>query len=575
MRTITRRTPFSSTVQVPGARAAIERIAPSIFGAPVLQNLSDFPTGPLLGIILGSEDPRIPEIMDAITGFEDVTEVPPAAAPVFPSNDYEAPHVARGSATVTQETSIAPGAVELVFAGPSHGNPFLDVELSADFHHDDETVTVGGFYDGGGSYRVRFLPNTAGQWSYTTRSNARSLDGITGSVTAEADGSHGPVHAVGQRFEYADGTAFTPLGTTAYVWTLQEEHLQEQTLTSFASAPFNKVRMGLFPKDFMHNSNEPERYPFERTETGWDPERFDAAYFAKLEKRIAQLAGLGIEADVILFHPYDRWGFSKMGETVDHRYARYVVRRLAAFHNIWWSLANEYDLLTTKSDDDWNRIGELVQAEDHVGHLLSIHNWVDIFDYSADWATHTSIQGGGFRMGELTARWRGTWGKPVVVDEFGYEGDLDQGWGNLTAEEVVRRFWDGTIAGGYLTHGETFYSEDDVIFWSKGGELRGESLPRLRFLRDLVAASPTGYIEPLTGDWDAPWAGIAGEYILISFGGSRPLFRHVPIPDGMTAKIEVIDAWNMTIDEIPGEHTGLVRVPLPARPHTLYRLTGV
>jgi hypothetical protein len=31
----------------------------------------------------------------------------------------------------------------------------------------------------------------------------------------------------------------------------------------------------------------------------------------------------------------------------------------------------------------------------------------------------------------------------------------------------------------------------------------------------------------------------------------------------------------MTIDEIPGEHTGLVRVPLPARPHTLIRLTRV
>lgn len=575
MRTITRRTPFSSTIQVPEARAAIERIAPSVFGAPALQNLSDFPTGPLLGIILGGEDPRIPEIMDALSGLEDVTELPANVAPTVPSEDYEPAETARGSAIVAQEDSVAPGAVELSFTGPSHGNPFLDVELVVDFSRDGETVAVGGFYDGDGTYRVRFLPSTEGDWTFVTRSNARSFDGITGSVTAIAHAAHGPVRAVAQRFEYADGTAFTPVGTTAYVWTLQDDELQERTLESFAAAPFNKVRMGLFPKDFMHNSNEPERYPFERTASAWDAERFDVAYFHALERRIAQLAELGIQADIILFHPYDRWGFSKMGETVDHRYVRYVVRRLAAFHNVWWSLANEYDLLTTKSDDDWRRIGELVQSEDHAGHLLSIHNWVDIFDYSAPWATHTSIQGGGYRMGELIGQWRAKWGKPVIVDEFGYEGDLDQGWGNLTAEEVVRRFWEGTIAGGYLTHGETFFSEDDIIFWSKGGTLRGESLPRLRFLRDIVEASPTGYIEPLTGDWDAPWAGAAGEYILISFGGARPLFRHVPVPEGMTAKIDVIDAWNMTIDEVPGEHTGLVRVALPARPHTLIRLRRV
>ena len=575
MRTITRRTPFSSVIAVPEARAVIERLAPSIFGAPALQQLSGMPAGPLLGIILGSEDPRIPDIMREIAGFEDVSEVPDAGTPDSPQADYETGDVSRGSATVELVASAAPGAIELVFAGPSHGNPFVDVDLIAEFTRDGETVAVGAFYDGDGTYRARFLPGSAGEWAYMTRSNARSLDGLTGVVSAEVDRTHGPVRADGRRFVHADGHPFVPLGTTAYVWTLQDDELQERTLASLAGSPFTKLRMGLFPKDFLYNSNEPERYPFARTDDGWDPERFDADYFRHLELRIAQLAELGIEADLILFHPYDRWGFAKMGAAIDHRYVRYAVRRLAAFRNVWWSLANEYDLLTTKSDDDWNRIGELVAREDHVGHPRSVHNWVDLFDYSADWATHASIQGGGYRMGELTTRWRARWNKPIVVDEFGYEGDLDQGWGNLTAEEVVRRFWEGTMSGAYLTHGETFYAEDEIIFWAKGGELRGESLPRLGFLRQLVEASPTGEISPLPGDFDAQWAGVAGEYLLVSFGGNRPLFRDVTIPEGMTAKIEVIDAWNMTIDILPGSHTGVVRVPLPARPHTLIRLTRV
>ena len=96
------------------------------------------------------------------------------------------------------------------------------------------------------------------------------------------------------------------------------------------------------------------------------------------------------EADLILFHPYDRWGFSRLGPAVDERYLRYVVRRLAAFPNVWWSMANEYELLTTKRPPEWHRLAQVVVDDDHVGHLLSIHNWSELFDYSASWATHAT-----------------------------------------------------------------------------------------------------------------------------------------------------------------------------------------
>ena len=36
---------------------------------------------------------------------------------------------------------------------------------------------------------------------------------------------------------------------------------------------------------------------------------------------------LGIEADLILFHSYDRWGFSEMDAETDDRYLQYVVAR--------------------------------------------------------------------------------------------------------------------------------------------------------------------------------------------------------------------------------------------------------
>jgi hypothetical protein len=68
---------------------------------------------------------------------------------------------------------------------------------------------------------------------------------------------------------------------------------------------------------------------------------------------------------------------------------------------------------------------------------------------------------------------------------------------------------------------------------------------------------------------------VAGEYELISFGAGQPAFRTVKVPEGMTAHIDVIDAWNMTVDRLPGEYRGNVRVDLPGRPYCALRLVSV
>ncbi len=317
-------------------------------------------------------------------------------------------------------------------------------------------------------------------------------------------------------FAYADGTRYLPVGTTAYAWTHQPEPLQEQTLDTLAMSPFTKLRMCVFPKSYLYNTNDPEVYPFVRRDDGsFDTTRFDPAYFALLEQRILQLQQLGIEADLILFHAYDRWGFSELGRAADDRYVRYLVRRLGAYRSVWWSLANEYDLLWSKTVDDWERLAAIIVAEDPAHHLLSIHNCFGFYDYSRPWITHASMQRiDVYRTAENTDAWRTEWGKPVVIDECAYEGDIDQGWGNITGEEMTRRFWEGAVRGGYVGHGETYLNEREELWWSKGGELVGQSPARIRFLADITAESPTGVLDPLPGEWDLPWGGVADEYLI-------------------------------------------------------------
>lgn len=54
------------------------------------------------------------------------------------------------------------GIFDVSLSGPTNGNPFLDVQLSTRFSLGDTNIDVDGFYDGGGVYRVRFMPGGAG-----------------------------------------------------------------------------------------------------------------------------------------------------------------------------------------------------------------------------------------------------------------------------------------------------------------------------------------------------------------------------------------------------------------------------
>src|SRR4030042_5424941 len=156
---------------------------------------------------------------------------------------------------------------------------------------------------------------------------------------------------------------------------------------------------------------------------------------------------MGIEADLILFHPYDRWGYENMYEETDDRYLRYIVARLAAYRNVWWSFANEYDLMKSKTMADWDRFFQIVQKYDPYYHMRGIHNCRGVYDHTKPWVTHASIQSSDL---DRARQWRDQYQKPIIYDECKYEGNIPQGWGNITAKELAHRFWMGTIDGCYV-----------------------------------------------------------------------------------------------------------------------------
>ena len=55
--------------------------------------------------------------------------------------------------------------LEIVCKGKADGNPFVDYSISAAISGAD-SITVKGFYDGNGTYIVRYMPQKEGEYSF-------------------------------------------------------------------------------------------------------------------------------------------------------------------------------------------------------------------------------------------------------------------------------------------------------------------------------------------------------------------------------------------------------------------------
>ena len=494
------------------------------------------------------------------------------------------------------------GIFEVSCPGRTDGNPF-DYAVEGRFTGTQEDVAVEGFYDGGGVYKARFMPSFEGEYRFTVRGTF-SDEVFEGRFTAgkPSEGNHGPVRVVnGYHFAYEDAAPYYPVGTTCYVWALQSDERIAETLESLRESGFNKLRFCVFPKHYDYNLGEPRSYPYEGTPmdssvltkenffryTGksegnhWDFSRFNPEHIRHLERCISELQRLGVEADLIMMHPYDRWGFSTMSREQTLRYWRYAVARFASDRNVWWSLANEYDLMPDKTLEDWESYADLLCRKDPYRHLRSIHNCRVFYDFSRPWVTHCSIQRTDtYRTAENVNEWRARWGKPVVLDEIMYEGDLPFDWGNITGEEMLRRFWEAFVRGGYPGHGETLLNPEEVLWWSHGGRLRGESWKRMKFLLGIMKQTP-GY-----GMAPGPFSGPVGTpcgiperpedawrtgYRIHYFSFMRPAYYDIRTDGQDDYRVEVIDSWNMTVED-RGIHRGNFRVVLPGRPYMAIRV---
>ena len=504
---------------------------------------------------------------------------------------------------------------QIRMTGSVMSEDYVNVPVKAEFTLGGKTTEVKGFYIGENTFAVRFLPMETGLCTYRIEFPGQDgqVENITGreEVLPAEPGVHGPVQAKGVSFFYADGSRYLPFGTTVYALPAQPAERIEETLETLEKAPFNKLRLCVFPKYFDFNREEPELFPFERGEgeRKWNVRRPCPAFWDRLDGILSRLNDTGIEADLILFHPYDCWGFAELSVEEAKTYLEYAVRRLSAYPNLWWSLANEYDQMEY-TEDEWKEFAAFIRERDVYGHLLSNHNFVRLWDFSDVSTTHCCMQSAeAVKIPGLLKKYK----KPVVYDEVGYEGNIPYNWGNLSAFEEVNRFWKIFCYGGYATHGETYMEkmdESQVLWWGKGGTLKGESPVRIAFLKELAYSMPgtlTLYepenraipdtqeelrrlaetdtegasdnpiircmcrmtpeeFEHMKEYMTQPVLHYEDEVFLTYFGDACTICGMLDLPEDGKYRIDVIDVWEMTRKTVMEEAGGAVQVPLPGKP---------
>lgn len=505
---------------------------------------------------------------------------------------------------------------EISLKHKTKGNPFQDVKLSAKFSNADTTFVVKGFYDGNNVFKIRFMPQQIGKWNYIISSSIEKFNTKIGSfncIKASVD-NHGMVKvSETYHFKYSDGKNYYPFGTTAYAWTHMKEELQEETLKTLEKADFNKVRMCVFPKNYDLVKEEPKVYPFKFKKVvtnakgdkifTWNFDEFDPEFFQHLEKRIDDLNKIGVQADLILFHPYDggRWGFDSMPHNVNEKYLEYITARLSSFKNVWWSLANEWNYVDAKTVSDWDALTETVVNNDPYRHLCSIHGATSsYYNYLKPAYTHVSIQDEAPVLNSYSsATLRNIFKKPIVLDEVGYEGNLERRWGRLSPEKMTHLVWNGVIAGAYVTHGEVYryHTKEDTFFWADGGSLKGTSWKRIKFLKSILEDAPEPlFMTDISRDLKTASSGKGFYFLYFGEEISESWAFNLPKKNGdleklkedVKFKVEIIDTWDMTITKVPGVFEtqkvkdnyrlydkNLQEVRLPYKPYIALRITEI
>ena len=396
------------------------------------------------------------------------------------AENSDAPKAGALSATVWRKTDI------ILKSAVKYANPYMDVDVSAVFIHEDGTeIRLDGFWNGGDEWRVRFAPTKAGLWTYSVscsdKSN-RGIDGVTGIIiAAKNDGPtavdrHGfvKISGNGRYFTYDDGTPFYWLGDTNW---------QAPNYVSVTRCNYPGCGCG---NQFKHEVDDRAGKGFTVYQTYFDSSETDgggqratteepglwlekyvkidpAAFSGKIDLMFDYLAekgmvialGYGVHANTVN---------AMNGEELE-RLSRYLTARYAAYPVVW---ITAQEITGEEQFDRWVDSARTVAAGDGYNHPGSAHQYplpaenefVERLG-NEPWHDFYALQGGHGAEIPKKAVYESYWNntragraKPFVETEANYEDIICGTFNGYDASRISA--WKANLCGSCgFTYGAT------------------------------------------------------------------------------------------------------------------------
>ena len=420
-------------------------------------------------------------------------------------------------------------------SAPHAGNPFEGAALRGQFvlKGSNRQWNVDGFCDAddGSVYRIRFMPPTPGDYTYSIEyRQGWSRKAATGVFHVRKGGRRGLIRIDPQnRWHFlweGTGEHYFFNGTTAY-WLIgwQDDEVIRSSLERLHRLKINRVRVTLagrtdtfFGEPVLPGKNwSPYLTPWSTSRSsrllhllgragqrsgirfgrdifdslagfglaedlyhpGFDYSRFQVSYWQKFERALRFAQDRDMVFSVVLdmndsrMHPAP-------GSADEHRFLRYAVARLGAFSNITWDLGDDFDHYR---DDRWaHDTGALIKQWDPYQHLATSHPVDNAHqDRTSAWFDFTSFQEWSrnqhaFMLAQRHEQQRLGRIIPQTNEEYGYEDHYPMwasGPGSESADTLRRMAWGIVMAGGYQTAGETARRGTNVWPDSGGGWMNG------------------------------------------------------------------------------------------------------
>jgi len=340
--------------------------------------------------------------------------------------------------------------VEWSVQNPSYGgNPF-DLIATVTFTHleSGETRRTEMFYDGGNTWKYRFIPTQEGTWNYSTQSSDSNLNNIRGqvSVAAAEKNQKGFLVAKGNKFSWEGrgDLAITPHFVMAGDGPKSISKSIDQTIETFIkTGQFNGLHISLYCYWFNYDQELCEGL---NSNSNPDLRTFRAVEEALIKARDADaLVHIWMWGDAD--HDRNPSPFVSLNSTTDRRLQRYIAARLSAIPN--WSMGYGYDLWEWVKPSELESWHQYMHAKMGWSHILGARSDLNQLTQLSEKLDYSSYEQHKPQYSTYIATINKRPTKPSFSeDRFRVAQKNGFAYKDYTFDEVRRGLWHSSMAGG-------------------------------------------------------------------------------------------------------------------------------